>query len=159
MVRGLVLTKFSFHSHTGAQKPCGRGGLRRSSTRLSDRMSRSEMAVLLPSPLTASQVMITDIVDGIVETKILHVLAVCSEWAGWALLVAAAVWHSIFLVYAVVLVVRLTMVLAATTPRLPTRMAAQFCEFDGPSFSSPMGDAPVAVCGWHGQDTAQARPR
>jgi len=51
------------------------------------------MAVLLPSPLTASQVMITDIVDGIVETKILHVLAVCSEWAGWALLVAAAVWN------------------------------------------------------------------
>ena len=56
-------------------------------------MSRSEMAVFLPSPLTASQVMITDIVDGIVETKILHVLGVCSKWAGWALLVADGVWH------------------------------------------------------------------
>ena len=58
-----------------------------------------------------------------------------------------------------VLVVRLTMVLAATMPRLPMRMAALFCEFDGPCFSSPMGDAPVAVCGWHGQDTVQSRPR
>ena len=61
--------------------------------RLSDRMSRSEMAVLLPSPPTALQVMITDIVDGIVETKILNVLATCSKWAGWALLVADGVWH------------------------------------------------------------------
>ena len=56
-------------------------------------MSRSEMAVLLPSPPTALQVMITDIVDGIVETKILHVLAACSKWAGWALHVADDVWH------------------------------------------------------------------
>ena len=56
-------------------------------------MSRSEMAVLLPSPLTASQVMITDIVDGIVETKILHILAAWSKWVGWKLHVADGVWH------------------------------------------------------------------
>ena len=93
MVWGLVLTKFSFHSHTGAQKPCGRGGLRRSNTRLSDRMSRSEMAVLLPSPLTASQVIITDIVDGIVETKKLHIFAACCKWAARALHVADGWWH------------------------------------------------------------------
>ena len=61
--------------------------------RLSDRMSRSEMAVLLPSPPTALQVMITDIVDGIVETNILKVLAVCSKWAGWALRMADGGWH------------------------------------------------------------------
>ena len=68
-------------------------GLRCSITRLSDRMSRSEMAVLLPSPPTALQVMITDIVDGIVESKNLHVLAACCKRAGWAPSVAAAVWH------------------------------------------------------------------
>ena len=56
-------------------------------------MSRSEMAVLLPSPPTALQVLIADIADGIVETKILYVLGVCSKWAGWALLVADGVWH------------------------------------------------------------------
>ena len=50
---------------------------------LSDRMSRSEMAVLLPSPPTALQVMTAEIEDGIVESKHLHVLGVCSKWAGW----------------------------------------------------------------------------
>ena len=38
---------------------------------------------------------------------------------------------STFLVAAVVLVVRLTMLLATTTPRLPKRMVTCFCEFDG----------------------------
>ena len=56
-------------------------------------MSRSEMAALLPSPPTALQVMIADIADVIVETKILCVLAACSEWAGQALLVADGIWH------------------------------------------------------------------
>ena len=64
---------------------------------LSDRMSRSEMAVLLPSPPTALQVLIAHIVNGIVETKILDILAACSKWAGWAHLVADDVWqHNTF---------------------------------------------------------------
>ena len=45
-------------------------------------MSRSEMAVLLPSRPTALQVMVADIENGIVETKILHVCAACCKWAG-----------------------------------------------------------------------------
>ena len=60
---------------------------------LSDRMSRSEMAALLPSPPTALQVLIADIVDGIVETMIFFVLAACSKWVRWALHVADDVWH------------------------------------------------------------------
>ena len=56
-------------------------------------MSRSEMAVLLPSPLTALLVMIADIADGIVETMILFVLAACSKWVCWVLRVADDVWH------------------------------------------------------------------
>ena len=56
-------------------------------------MSRSEISLLLPSLPTASQAMMADIVNGIVETKDLDALAVCSNWARWALYVAAAVWH------------------------------------------------------------------
>jgi hypothetical protein len=57
-------------------------------------MSRSEMAVLLPSPPTALQVLIADIADGIVETKILYVFGVWSKWICWVLHVADDVWHS-----------------------------------------------------------------
>ena len=57
-------------------------------------MSRSAMALLLPSSPTALQVMMADIVNGIVETKTLDILAVCSKWACWALAVADAVWSS-----------------------------------------------------------------
>ena len=57
---------------------------------LSDRMSRSEMAVLLPSPPTALQVLIADVADSIV--KILSVLGVWSKWVDWALHVANTVW-------------------------------------------------------------------
>ena len=51
---------------------------------LSDRMSRSEMALLLPSPPTALQAMMADIANGIVENKNLHVLAACCKQAAWA---------------------------------------------------------------------------
>ena len=60
---------------------------------LSDRMSRSEMAFLLPSPPTALQVMIVDIADDILESKIPHVHGVWSKWVGWALHVTDGVWH------------------------------------------------------------------
>ena len=60
---------------------------------LSDRMSRSEMAVFLPSPPTALQVMTAEIVNGIIKTKILHICVVCSKWAGRALHVADGWWH------------------------------------------------------------------
>ena len=56
-------------------------------------MSRSEMALLLPSPPTALQAMMADIANGIVENKNLHVLAACCKQAAWAPSVAAAVWH------------------------------------------------------------------
>ena len=61
-------------------------------TGLSDRMSRSEIALLLPSLPTASQVMMADIENGIFETKNLHIFAVCCEWARWALHVADSWW-------------------------------------------------------------------
>ena len=61
---------------------------------LSDRMSRSEMPLLLPSPPTAMQAMMADIANGIVETKNLNILAVCPEWACRTLAVAVAVWSS-----------------------------------------------------------------
>jgi hypothetical protein len=51
------------------------------------------MAALLPSPPTALQVLIADIVDGIVETTILFVLAACCKWAARALHVADGWWH------------------------------------------------------------------
>ena len=56
-------------------------------------MSRSEMAVLLPSPPTALQELIAEIADGIIETKILYVLGVWSKWVGCALLMADGVWQ------------------------------------------------------------------
>ena len=65
---------------------------------LSDRMSRSEMALLLPSPPTALQVMMADIENGIIEAKNLHFCAECYKWAAWALPVATAVWPSCFMV-------------------------------------------------------------
>ena len=48
-------------------------GLSLSNAGLSDRMSRSEIALLLPSLPTASQVMMADIENGIFETKNLHI--------------------------------------------------------------------------------------
>ena len=58
-------------------------------------MLRSEMAVFLPSPPTALQAMIAEIEDGIVESKNLHVLNVCSKWAGEALHVAIGWWDNL----------------------------------------------------------------
>jgi hypothetical protein len=69
-------------------------GVRRLNSGLSDRMSRSEFVHRFTLPLTVLQVMTTDIVIGIIESKNLEVLAVCSQQAGWALPVAAAVWVS-----------------------------------------------------------------
>ena len=60
---------------------------------LSDRMSRSEMALLLPSPPTALQVMMADIENGIVETKNLHSCADCCKWVGSVVHVSDGVWH------------------------------------------------------------------
>ena len=60
---------------------------------LSDRMSRSIVALLLPSPPTASQVMMADSENGIVEAKNLHIFAVCCKWAASALHVADGWWH------------------------------------------------------------------
>ena len=56
-------------------------------------MSRSKMALLLPSPPTAMQVMKADIENGIIESKNLHIFVACVKQAGWALLVAAAMWQ------------------------------------------------------------------
>ena len=69
-------------------------GVRCSNLGLSDRMSRSEFVHRFTLPLTALQMMTTDIVIGIIESRNLEVLAVCSQQAGWALPVAAAVWAS-----------------------------------------------------------------
>ena len=65
---------------------------------LSDRMSRSIMALLLPSPPTASQVMMADSENGIVEAKNLHIFAVCCKWAASALHVADGMWHFLLVV-------------------------------------------------------------
>ena len=59
------------HGNAGGQGP----GLLNSG--LSDRMSRSEMAVLLPSLPTALQVMIAEIEDGKVESKNLCTCSAC----------------------------------------------------------------------------------
>ena len=48
---------------------------------LSDRMSRSKMALLLPSPPTALQVMKADIENGIIESKNLHIFVACVKQA------------------------------------------------------------------------------
>ena len=57
---------------------------------LSDRMSRSIMALLLPSPPTASQVMMADSENGIAEAKNLaaHLCRVLHKWVASALHVA-----------------------------------------------------------------------
>ena len=60
-------------------------------------MSRSIMTLLLPSPPTASQMMMADIENGIVETKNLHICAACCKWAAWALHVADGWWHFVSL--------------------------------------------------------------
>ena len=39
-----------------------------------------------------------DIASDIVETTILHIYAVCCEWAGWALHVADGVWDFLLVV-------------------------------------------------------------
>ena len=50
-------------------------------------------------------------------------------------------------------------VLVASCPLRPLWMAAQLLEFAGPTFSIPMGDAPVAFYGWHAVENVQVRPR
>ena len=47
----------------------GKEGWARSNPSLSDRMSRSEMAHCSPFPPTASQVMMIEIANGIIESK------------------------------------------------------------------------------------------
>ena len=59
--------------------------------RASDRTSRYEMALLLPSPPTALLVMSTDIVNGIVDSQILNFLAVWCKRSGSGLHVAIGV--------------------------------------------------------------------
>ena len=104
-------------------------GLSLSNAGLSDRMSRSEIALLLPSLPTASQVMMADIENGIFETKNLHIFAVCCEWALGTLHVAELWWD--FLITAAALVVKdgFTLVLVAPTPRLTVRASAYLLEF------------------------------
>ena len=79
------------------------GGLPRSNPRLSDRMSRSEMAHRSPLPPTASQVMTSDIASGINESKNLDMLAAwlqqlwldaCMADAWWVSLSKLAWWRS-----------------------------------------------------------------
>ena len=84
--------------HTPRTFHAGQGGLPRSNPSLSDRMPRSETAHRSPFPPTASQVMTTDIAKGIVESKNLHILGVCSKWAGWALHVADGWWNNLSMV-------------------------------------------------------------
>ena len=106
-------------------------GLSLSNAGLSDRMSRSEIALLVPSLPTASQVMMADIENGIFETKNLHIFAVCCEWALGTLHVAELWWD--FLITAAALVVKdgFTLVLVAPTPRLTVRASAYLLEFTG----------------------------
>ena len=91
------MDKRDFHSHTHVVAyPSlihANKGLRLLNAGLSDRMSRPIMTLLLPSPPTASQVMMADSENGIVEAKNLHIFAACCEWAAWALHVAYGWWH------------------------------------------------------------------
>ena len=64
--------------------------------RASDRMSRSELALFLLSYPTASQVMMSNSKEAIVETKTIvtiNLLCVCCKRAGWAACVANDMGH------------------------------------------------------------------
>ena len=58
---------------------------------------------------------------------------------------------------AMTLVVRFSMALVATTPHHLLRLAAYLWEFDGQTISGSIGGAPVALYGWHGTESSQAR--
>ena len=102
-----------------------------------------------------------DIASGIVETKILHVHAVCCKWAGWALhVVDSRGRRCVVLSFggdAMALVVCFTMVLVATIPHHLLWPTAYLWEFDGSTFSGSIGAAPVALYAWHGTESLQAR--
>ena len=58
---------------------------------------------------------------------------------------------------AMALVGGLTLDLVVSTPRHSMWTAACTLEFAGPTFSIPMGGAPVALYAWHGTESLQAR--
>ena len=60
--------------------------------RASDRMSRSDIALPLPFPPTALQVMLGVVANGFCESKNLNLLGGGCNWAGWARREAAGVW-------------------------------------------------------------------
>ena len=125
---------------------------------LSDHMSRSIMTLLLPSPPTASQMMMADIENCIVETKNLHIFAVCVKLAGWALLAwllqcgtfnlcrchGARGWYC-------------NGSRGNDPPpfNVDSRVHFGLCR---PKCSDPTGDGSSASCGWHAMDTRQGRP-
>ena len=59
-----------------------------------------------------------------------------------------------FFAAALVIKARFTMAHVAPTPRLPMWAAARFLEFDDPTFSGSMGDAPVTLYSWLAMETA-----
>ena len=59
---------------------------------------------------------------------------------------------------AVALVLCFTMEHVASTTRLPPWARAQLLEFNGPTSSVAMGDAPVPLYGWHDTESSLARP-
>ena len=84
---------------------------------LSDRMSRSKMALLLPSPPTALQVMKADIENGIIESKNLHIFVACVKQAAgrFSWLLPCDIFN-LCCCQALVLVDGFTMVLVVATP-------------------------------------------
>ena len=62
----------------------------------SDRMSRPKVALPLPSPPTAPQVMMGEVAYGICLSKNLHEYGGRCKWAGWALREADGVWDILF---------------------------------------------------------------
>ena len=147
----------TFRAQHGPLWPCQEKGRSSLNACLSDRMSRPIMTLLLPSPPTASQMMMADIENGIVETKNLHIFAVCVKLAGWALLVAAAMWHfqSLPLPWGSWMVLQWFTWQRPPAIQCENRVHFGLCR---PKCSDPTGDGSSASCGWHGMDTRQGRP-
>ena len=126
---------------------------------LSDRMSRSEMALLLPSRPTASQVMMADIENGIFETKNLHIFAVCCEWARWALHVARLTAGRTFFHRSCV-GGRGWLYNGSCGANPPPNRQSSRAPFGvhRPNLTGSIGNAPVALFNWHSTATSHAWP-
>ena len=124
---------------------------------LSDRMSRSKMALLLPSPPTALQVMKADIKNGIIESKNLHIFVACVKQAAgrfsWLLpcdifnLCRCHGARGWFYNGA-----------RGGNPPPPYRFTNSKTSLSTGSFTSPMGDAPMALYAWFAMDGLHYQP-